>query len=57
MSTIPVLVIGFELLQYGGIVKGTFSFLDIAFEISGILLGTYTGIKITKSHRHEKSVT
>jgi hypothetical protein len=57
MSTIPVLVIGFELLQYGGIVKGTFSFLDIAFEISGILVGIYTGIKITKSHRHEKSVT
>jgi hypothetical protein len=53
MSTIPVLVIGLELLQYTGMVKGTFSFQDIAFEISGLLFGIYTGIKITKSHHHK----
>ena len=56
MSTIPVLVIGLELLQYTGLVKGTFSFQDIAFEISGLLIGIYTATKITKSHRHEKSI-
>jgi hypothetical protein len=56
MSTIPILVIGFELLQYTGLVKGTFSFQDIAFEISGLLLGIYAGIIITKSHPHEKSI-
>jgi hypothetical protein len=56
MLTIPVLIVGLELLQYTGMVKGTFSLLDIAFEISGLLTGIYTGIKITKSHRHEKSI-
>jgi hypothetical protein len=55
MCTIPLLVIGLEMLQYTGMVKGTFSFMDIAFEISGILLGIYAGITITKSHHHEKS--
>jgi hypothetical protein len=54
MSTIPVLVIGLELLQYTGMVKGTFSFMDLIFEISGLLVGIYAGIKITKSHHHEK---
>jgi hypothetical protein len=57
MSTIPVLIIGAELLQYTEMVKGTFSFVDIAFEIAGILIGIYAGIKITKSHHHEKSIT
>ena len=56
MSTIPVLVIGLELLQNTGMVKGTFSLQDIVFEISGLLIGIYAGIKITKSHHHEKSV-
>jgi hypothetical protein len=56
MSTIPVLIIGLELLQYTGMVRGTFSFQDIAFEISGLLFGIYIGIKITKSHPHEKSI-
>ena len=56
MSTIPVLIIGLELLQYTGLVKGTFSFQDIAFEITGLLTGIFTGIKITKSHPHEKSI-
>jgi hypothetical protein len=54
MSTIPVLVIGMEMLQYIGMVKGTFSLVDLAFEISGLIIGIYTGIKITKSHHHEK---
>ncbi len=56
MSTIPLLVIGFELLQYPGIINGTFALQDLAFEISGILTGIFSGIKITKSHRHEKSI-
>jgi len=43
-----------SLLQYIGMVKGTFSLVDLAFEISGLIIGIYTGIKITKSHHHEK---
>jgi hypothetical protein len=57
MFSIPVLVIGLELLQYAGMIKGTFSLQDIVFEFSGLLIGIYTGIKITKSHHHEKSIT
>jgi hypothetical protein len=57
MSTIPVLVIGFEILQYTGRIKGTFSFMDIAFEISGLLIGIYTAVIITKPTYHEKSIS
>jgi hypothetical protein len=57
MSTIPVLILGMEILQYTGMLKGTFSFIDIAFEFSGLLIGIYAGIKITKSHHHEKIST
>lgn len=57
MSTIPALVIGSEILQYNGSIRGTFSYMDIAFEISGLLLGIYAGIKISKSYPYEKSVS
>lgn len=57
MSTIPALVIGSEILQFTGMVKGTFSYMDIAFEISGLFIGIYAGIKISKSYHYEKSVS
>lgn len=38
-TTIPVLVLGFEILQYINIINGTFCLQDISFGISGIVLG------------------
>jgi hypothetical protein len=54
MASIPLLVIGFEILQYAGIIPGTFSLQDIALGISGLIIGILTGIKTTKPSQHEK---
>lgn len=45
MSSIPLLVIGFEFLQFFGIIAGTFSWTDIAFGTAGIISGIIVGIK------------
>jgi hypothetical protein len=44
IGTIPVLVLGFEILQYNGTISGTFCIQDIVFGIVGL----YTGILIGK---------
>ncbi len=53
LATIPVLVLGFETLQYFEIIRGTFSIQDIAFGITGIIIGIIVGNKITKIKNHE----
>ena len=53
MATIPLLVIGSELLQYYAIIPGTFSLLDLAFEILGIIAGISLAIITTKQYNHE----
>jgi hypothetical protein len=55
MASIPVLVLGFEILQYPGIIRGTFSIQDIALGIAGIAVGIIVGIKIIKPRYHEKT--
>jgi hypothetical protein len=39
LSTIPLLVIGFEGLQYAGVVRGTYCLQDLLFGMGGIVLG------------------
>jgi hypothetical protein len=53
MSTIPVLVLGFEFLQYAGIVRGTFCLQDLALGIMGIIAGVFFGLNNLKLNHHE----
>ncbi len=55
MASIPVLVLGFEVLQYAGIIRGTFCIQDLALGVAGLILGTFIGIKIIKSNNPEKA--
>jgi len=55
MASIPVLVIGYEVLQYSGIITGTYCVQDLALGVSGLILGIYSGIKMFKSKNHEKA--
>lgn len=50
-SSIPVLIFGFELLQYTGNIRGTFALEDILSGLAGILIGIIT----TKLYGHEKT--
>ena len=50
LITIPVLVLGFEALQYTGTIQGTFCIQDIIFGVLGISIGILIGNKITKNH-------
>lgn len=56
LSTIPTLVLGFELLQYPKILPGTFSMEDLLSGTAGILLGIFIGIKLQKSKKNEKAL-
>jgi hypothetical protein len=53
ITTIPALIIGCELLQYNGIIPGTFCLQDLTFEMLGIIAGIALAIKTTKFHNHE----
>lgn len=53
LISIPVLVLGFEFLQFSGIINGTFCIQDIAFGLAGIITGIITGRKLTKPKNHE----
>jgi hypothetical protein len=55
MASIPILVLGYEVLQYAGIIPGTFSIQDIVFGMAGLTIGIIVGIKIIKSNNHEKA--
>ena len=55
MASIPILVLGYEVLQYAMIIPGTFSMPDIVIGITGLLIGIIVGIKTTKPKNDEKA--
>ena len=56
MASIPLLVLGFEIVQYAGLIPGTFCIQDIAFGLLGLVLGIFIGTKKTKNNNyHEKA--
>ena len=54
MASIPVLVLGYEVLQYAMIIPGTFCIKDIALGIAGLSLGIFVGYKLSESNNYEK---
>jgi hypothetical protein len=54
-ASIPLLVLGFEFLQFARLIPGTFCSQDIALGIAGIVLGIMVGIKIIKPDYYEKA--
>lgn len=52
LSTIPLLVLGFELLQYPGILPGTFSITDLITSLLGSAAGIFIGIT-SKNINHD----
>lgn len=55
IASIPILVLGFEILQLAGFIPGTFCIQDIALGIAGLTIGIIVGMKIIKSNYHEKA--
>jgi len=56
MASIPIIVLGFELLQYPRIIPGTFCIQDIVFGVLGLVLGIFIGtIKTKNNNYHEKA--
>ena len=56
MASIPILVVGYEVLQYTGIIRGTFCIQDIALGVSGLILGIIIGFKTTNKNNYEKAL-
>jgi hypothetical protein len=56
MATIPILVLGYEMLQYPGIIPGTFCIQDMALGIAGMVTGIIIGLKTIKSNHYEKTI-
>lgn len=54
LSTIPLLVFGFEILQLSGTIPGTFSISDLVLGCLGSGAGVFVGIKRLKSNRYKK---
>jgi hypothetical protein len=52
MASIPFLVLGYELLQFPGIIPGTFCIKDIALGLMGLVLGIYIGIIKTRNNNY-----
>lgn len=48
ISTIPVLIFGFELLQLTNFLRGTYSFPDLVISALGILAGYFLALKFNK---------
>jgi hypothetical protein len=57
MSSIPILVVGFEVLQYTGTIRGTFCVKDLALGIVGLSIGIIIGNKYNKTQNHEKTLS
>jgi hypothetical protein len=56
MASIPLVVLGFEILQFPGIIPGTFCFQDIVMGLMGLILGILIGNTKTKNNNyHEKT--
>ncbi len=56
LSTIPLLVLGFEVLQYPGILPGTFSIPDLLTSLFGSAVGIFIGITSRKRFNHENII-
>lgn len=56
-ATIPVLIFGFEFLQYLGLIKGTFSFPDLIAGFCGILAAITIELLTNKTNNYEKKIT
>jgi hypothetical protein len=56
MASIPVLVLGYEVFQYVGILPGTFCFQDLILGSLGLLTGIMAGLLIDKANNHERNV-
>lgn len=54
MSSIPILVLGYEFLQYPGVIPGTFCIRDIIFGTIGLLFGILIGVKTIKPYNYAK---
>ena len=54
LASIPVLVWGYELFQYAGILPGTFCFQDLALGSLGLATVIMAGLKIYKTKKDEK---
>jgi hypothetical protein len=54
MASIPLLVLGYEILQYPKIIPGTFCIQDLTLGIAGLTIGIILGMKIIKPVYHEK---
>lgn len=59
MATIPLLVFGFELLQYSGHITGTFCIQDIIAGAAGVCAGIIFGFsnKLIRRNHHENIST
>lgn len=55
MASIPVLVLGYEFLQYARIIPGTFCVQDIIVGLAGLIIGILVGLKTIKPQNHEKA--
>lgn len=53
MTSIPLLVYGYEILQYFGVIPGTFCRLDLVLGTAGLIAGILIGLTI-KPDNHEK---
>lgn len=56
LSTIPLLVFGFEMLQYLKILPGTFCLQDLLSASIGMILGVLIGIRMQKNKKNEKAL-
>ena len=56
LSTIPLLIFGFEILQYLKILPGTFCRADLLSGAAGILAGVLIGLNLQKKRKHEKAL-
>lgn len=57
LASIPLLVFGFEILQFTETIRGTFCIQDILFGMAGIIAGIILGRLGIKSKNHEEQFT
>ena len=57
LASVPVLVLGFEVLQYPGIIPGTFSLPDVLLGAGGLALGISIGFLKTKNNNYHEKAT
>jgi hypothetical protein len=55
LASIPLLVLGYEILQYTGTIPGTFCMQDIAMGTAGLITGILVGTKTIKPNNHENT--